>query len=157
MGEAARGGGERGRVFDHPYSPGATTTITILKINNVKTPCQKKDCFTKYVVKDLEKQIAVGKDEEFATLREQLTEILDSEIHRRSSDGSYGNELSSQSSLKDNKGSSGGLKKSPWSATQVERCTRNGGKCINQKIDSCVGEIVNNLCPGDYRWKCCVD
>ena len=118
---------------------------------------KSKDCFTKYVVKDLEKRIAEGKDEEFEALREQMTELLNAEFHRRSSDGSDGMEKSSHSSLKDNKDSIGGLKKSPWSATQVKQCTRNGGRCINKKVDSCAGNIENNLCPGDYRWKCCID
>ena len=64
---------------------------------------------------------------------------------------------SSQSSLKDNGVSRRGVKKSPWSAAQVKKCTRRGGTCLNKNVDDCAGKFVSNLCPGSVAWKCCVD
>ena len=121
--------------------------------------CKRKDCFTNHVVKDLEKRIAKGEDEDFKELREQLTEVLEREYERRGGEEQIDSSeaSSSQSSLKDNGVSRRGVKKSPWSAAQVKKCTRRGGTCLNKNVDDCAGKFVSNLCPGSVAWKCCVD
>eukprot|EP00944_MAST-04C_sp_MAST-4C-sp1_P015803 g15803.t1 len=121
--------------------------------------CKHKDCFTNHVVKDLEKRIAKGEDEDFEELREQLTEVLEREYERRGGEEHLDSSevSSSQSSLKDNGDSRRDAKKSPWSAAQVKKCTRRGGTCLNKNVDDCAGKFVSNLCPGSVAWKCCVD
>ena len=107
----------------------------------------------KYVEKDLEKHILTAKGEGVEKLRAELTKIINKQYKklevREIKEEEHGN-------LRDNN-KNAMKKKSPWSAKQVKKCTNKGGMCLNKKIDKCNdGTFKSNLCPGDWRWKCCI-
>ena len=120
---------------------------------NKPEKCKTKNCFVKYVEKDLEKHILTAKGEGVEKLRAELTKIINKQYKklevREIKEEEHGN-------LRDNN-KNAMKKKSPWSAKQVKKCTNKGGMCLNKKIDKCNdGTFKSNLCPGDWRWKCCI-